>query len=175
MAFSVPMHVQESCGVRLDIHKEQKYPPNSRVKIGAVARHFGISPDLLRLYEREGLLIPMKSPRGTRYFTEHDYLWIGTILRLVREAGLKLAAIRHRLAQLPCWQIRNCGFTNKANCPVISDLSKPCWANRAMCPVVCSKNCYFCEVYRSAPNCKSFEAVLGTPTPETPTRHVAAD
>ena len=161
--------------MRLGIRKRHKHVPSGRIKIGVVARRFGISVDLLRLYEREGLLIPIKSFRGTRYFTEHDYLWIGTILRLVREARLKLAAIRHRLAQLPCWQIRNCGFTNKENCPVISDLSKPCWANRAMCPVVCSKACYFCEVYRSAPNCESFKALLGTATPETPARQVAAD
>lgn len=170
MAFSVPIHVRESKGMRLGIRKEQKCLPNGRVKIGAVARHFGVSVDLLRLYEREGLLIPTKSPRRTRYFTEHDYLWIGTILRLVREARLTLAAVRHVLAQLPCWQIRNCGFTNKANCPVISDLSKPCWANRAMCPVVCSKDCYFCEVYRSAPSCESFKALLGTAMPERPAR-----
>ncbi len=87
----------------------------------------------------------------------------------------KLVAIRHLLAQLPCWRIRNCGFTNKANCPVISDLSKPCWANHAACPVVCSKDCYFCEVYRSAPNCESFKALLGTATAETPAGQVAAD
>ncbi len=50
-----------------------------RIKIGAVARHFGVSVDLLRLYEREGLLIPLKSPKGTRYFTELDYPWIDTL------------------------------------------------------------------------------------------------
>ena len=44
-----------------------------RIKIGEVASHFGVSVDLLRLYEREGLLIPLKSAKGTRYFTEDDF------------------------------------------------------------------------------------------------------
>jgi MerR family transcriptional regulator/heat shock protein HspR len=146
--------------MRLGVERKQGHLPNGSLKIGTVAQHFNVSVDLLRLYEREGLLIPMKSHRGTRYFTEHDYLWIGTILRLVREARLNFAGIRHLLAMLPCWKIRNCGFESRRNCPVISDASRPCWANRAVCPVVSSQDCYFCQVYRSAPSCESFRALL---------------
>jgi hypothetical protein len=146
--------------MRLGIEKRQGHLPNGSIKIGAVAQRFEVSVDLLRLYEREGLLIPLKSPRGTRYFTEHDYPWIAMILRLVREAGLNLAAIRHVLAALPCWQIRNCGFDGKKGCPVISDESAPCWSNRAICPVVCAQDCYFCTVYRSAPNCENLKVLL---------------
>jgi hypothetical protein len=67
---------------------------NDKIKIGEVAHHFGVSVDLLRLYEREGLLIPLKSPKGTRYFTREDYPWIATLLRLVREAGLNFTCLR---------------------------------------------------------------------------------
>ena len=82
-----------------------------RIKIGVVARDFGVSVDLLRLYEREGILIPLKSPKGTRYFTRLDYPWIATVLRLVREARLNFAGIRHLLALLPCREIRGCEGT----------------------------------------------------------------
>ncbi len=75
---------------------------NGSIKIGAVAGHFHVSVDLLRLYEREGLLIPMRLWRGVRYFTEDDYLWIDTILRLVREAQLNLPEIRHLLSTIRC-------------------------------------------------------------------------
>jgi DNA-binding transcriptional MerR regulator len=71
--------------------------PGVRIKIGTVAKHFKISVDLLRLYEREGLVIPLKSSKGTRYYTEQDYAWIATILRLVRDARLNFAGIRHLL------------------------------------------------------------------------------
>ena len=146
--------------MRLGMDKRQGHLPSASIKIGAVAGHFGVSVDLLRLYEREGLLTPIKSARGTRYFTEHDYPWITMLLRLVREARMNLASIRCQLASLPCWKIRNCGFESKKGCPVISDESRPCWSNRATCPVVCAQDCYFCPVYRSAPTCEKFTAML---------------
>ncbi len=97
------------------------------IKIGQVARHFGVSVDLLRLYEREGLLIPLKSPKGTRYFTELDYPWIETLLRLVREDRMNFVGIRHLLALLPCWEIRGCGETRKHECNIAAGASAPCW------------------------------------------------
>ena len=146
--------------MRLGIEKRQGHLPDGSLKIGFVAGHFGVSVDLLRLYEREGLLIPIKSARGTRYFTDRDFPWIAMILRLVRESHVNLAAIRRQLAALPCWRIRNCDFESRQGCPVISDQSRPCWSNRAMCPVVCAQDCYYCPVYRSAPDCKDFRVQL---------------
>jgi len=161
--------------MRLRIERKQGHLPNGSIKIGSVAAHFGVSVDLLRLYEREGLLIPIKSPRGTRYFTEHDYPWIAMILRLVRQCRMNLASIRRELAAIPCWQIRNCGFESKRGCPVISDESRPCWSNRATCPVVCAQDCYFCPVYRSAPTSETFQAPLPVAPSAAATPQTAAD
>ena len=130
----------------------------TRIKIGAVAKHFKVSVDLLRLYEREGILIPLKSEKGTRYFTEADFLWIGTILRLVREARLNFAGIRHLLALLPCYEIRKCGYEQKETCPITKDATTPCWNNRACCSNL--QECYTCAVYRSAPACQNLRALL---------------
>ncbi len=130
------------------------------IKIGAVARHFDISVDLLRLYEREGLLIPIKSEKGTRYFTEQDYLWIGTVLRLVREARLNFAGIRHLLALLPCWDLKSCGHEKKQACPIVNDATAPCWTNRVCCHKDGVGDCYNCGVYRSAPQCENLKALL---------------
>jgi MerR family transcriptional regulator/heat shock protein HspR len=175
--------------MRVAIRRKEGQLPNGTIKIGAVARHFGISVDLLRLYEREGLLIPLKSPRGTRYFTEHDYPWISTILRLVREARLNFAGIRRLLALLPCWEIRKCGHDRRVGCPVFTEASQPCWTNRICChtgpvpvagplglstPPAASpsgqktltekvQECYFCAVYRSAPSCENLKALLVAP------------
>lgn len=176
--------------MRVAIRKKEGRLSNGTVKIGAVARQFGISVDLLRLYEREGLLIPLKSQRGTRYFTENDFAWIGTILRLVREARLNFAGIRRLLALLPCWEIRQCGHERRAGCPIVQDASRPCWANRTCCaahaagakgravaesatkeppsvlPVAGNgtQDCYFCGVYRSAPACENLKALLAAST-----------
>ncbi len=170
-----PSNYQWVISVRLGIEKRRGHLPNGSIKIGAVARHFAVSVDLLRLYERAGLLVPIKSPRGTRYFTEHDYPWIATILRLVREAHMTLARIRHVLAALPCWRVRTCGFENKKGCPVISDKSLPCWRNRATCPVVCALDCYFCPVYRSGLHCQDFKGVGSSVGRPAPSAQTAAD
>ena len=138
--------------------------PGTRIKIGTVAKHFKISVDLLRLYEREGLVIPLKSSKGTRYYTEQDYPWIATILRLVRDARLNFAGIRHLLALLPCWEIRDCGFERKQGCSIIKDSTTPCWNNKACCSN--TKECYTCAVYRSAPACENLKALLvSSPVP----------
>jgi MerR family transcriptional regulator/heat shock protein HspR len=128
-----------------------------RIKIGEVARHFAVSVDLLRLYEREGLIIPLKSAKGTRYFTVRDYPWIATVIRLVREARLNFAGIRRLLALLPCWDIRTCGITRKHDCEIISGAYQPCWINRACCEPA---DCYACDVYRSACRCENLKAFI---------------
>jgi len=149
--------------MKIATRRKQGHLPNGAIKIGAVAKQFGVSVDLLRLYEREGLLIPLKSPRGTRYFTELDYPWITTLLRLVREARLNIAGIRRLLALLPCWQLRNCEYDRKADCPIMLDGSQPCWVNRKCCAGAQSQDCYFCVVYRSAPSCENLKALLASP------------
>jgi DNA-binding transcriptional MerR regulator len=129
-----------------------------RIKIGEVAEHFGVSVDLLRLYEREGLLIPLKSPKGTRYFTRLDYPWIATVLRLVREARLNFAGIRHLLALLPCREIRGCDGSPKAVCSRTASAAEPCWIHKNCCTP--GGDCYLCEVYRAACTCENLKAFI---------------
>lgn len=128
--------------------------PSQRIKIGEVAQHFDVSVDLLRLYEREGLLIPLRSPKGTRYFTRLDYPWIATVLRMVREAGLNFAGIRHLLALLPCREIRGCSESTRENCSLAAGADAPCWIHKNCCRLV---DCYRCEVYRAAPRCENLK------------------
>ncbi|MDR3765060.1 MAG: MerR family transcriptional regulator [Acidobacteriota bacterium] len=131
---------------------------SKRIKIGEVARHFNISVDLLRLYEREGLLIPLKSSKGTRYFTESDYPWIGTLLHLVRAEGLNFAGIRRLLALIPCWSLQGCDDTHKAQCHQLLSAVQPCWTDHSCCTP--EGNCYACEVYRTASQCENLKALV---------------
>lgn len=137
--------------MRLGVKRKQGQLPNGAIKIGTVARRFGVSPDLLRLYEREGLLLPLKSPRGTRYFTELDFPWIDVILRLVRGARLRLAEVRRLLARIPCGALRQCPLETQRACPLLENGDRPCWMSRATCSGVDTRECYFCGVYRAAP------------------------
>ncbi len=61
--------------------------------ISAVAEQFGIHPQTLRLYEREGLLTPSRSEGNTRLYTESDIERLEVILKLTRDLGVNLAGV----------------------------------------------------------------------------------
>jgi MerR family transcriptional regulator/heat shock protein HspR len=61
--------------------------------ISAVAEIYNIHPQTLRLYEREGLLIPSRSNGNTRLYTQGDLERLETILNLTRDLGVNLAGI----------------------------------------------------------------------------------
>jgi len=62
--------------------------------ISAVAEMYHIHPQTLRLYEREGLLIPSRSEGNTRQYTQEDLDRLETVLNLTRELGVNLAGIQ---------------------------------------------------------------------------------
>jgi MerR family transcriptional regulator/heat shock protein HspR len=61
--------------------------------ISAVAEQYGIHPQTLRLYEREGLLKPSRSDGNTRLFTDEDLERLEVILHLTRDLGVNLAGV----------------------------------------------------------------------------------
>jgi MerR family transcriptional regulator, heat shock protein HspR len=61
--------------------------------ISAVAIKYAIHPQTLRLYEREGLLIPSRSKGNTRQYSEEDLKKLEFILTMTREMGVNLAGI----------------------------------------------------------------------------------
>lgn len=61
--------------------------------ISAVARSYGIHPQTLRLYEREGLLKPSRTEGNTRLYTQEDVERLELILNLTRDLGVNLAGV----------------------------------------------------------------------------------
>jgi MerR family transcriptional regulator/heat shock protein HspR len=61
--------------------------------ISAVASKYGIHPQTLRLYEREGLLKPSRTEGNTRLYSEEDLKDLETILALTRDLGVNLAGV----------------------------------------------------------------------------------
>jgi MerR family transcriptional regulator/heat shock protein HspR len=61
--------------------------------ISAVAEMYNIHPQTLRLYEREGLLVPSRSDGNTRFYTQEDLEQLETILNLTRDLGVNLAGV----------------------------------------------------------------------------------
>src|SRR5246500_3166225 len=61
--------------------------------ISSVAEMYGIHPQTLRLYEREGLLKPSRTDGNTRLYTEEDLQRLEFILNLARDLGVNIAGI----------------------------------------------------------------------------------
>ena len=61
--------------------------------ISVVAKSYGIHPQTLRLYEREGLLKPSRTEGNTRLYSDDDLKQLEVILNLTRDLGVNLAGI----------------------------------------------------------------------------------
>jgi MerR family transcriptional regulator/heat shock protein HspR len=61
--------------------------------ISAIADHYGLHQQTLRLYEREGLLKPSRSEGNVRLYTDEDIERLEVILKLTRDLGVNLAGV----------------------------------------------------------------------------------
>ena len=61
--------------------------------ISVVAQKYNIHPQTLRLYEREGLLLPSRTEGNTRLYSDDDLAQLETILSLTRDLGVNLAGV----------------------------------------------------------------------------------
>jgi len=61
--------------------------------ISVVANNYGIHPQTLRLYEREGLLRPSRTDGNTRLYSDDDLKQLEVILNLTRDLGVNLAGV----------------------------------------------------------------------------------
>ncbi len=61
--------------------------------ISAIADHYGVHQQTLRLYEREGLLKPSRSDGNVRLYADEDIERLEVILKLTRDLGVNLAGV----------------------------------------------------------------------------------
>lgn len=61
--------------------------------ISVVAKTYGIHPQTLRMYEREGLLTPSRTDGNTRLYAREDVNRLESILSLTRDFGVNLAGV----------------------------------------------------------------------------------
>ena len=71
-------------------------PGRGLFSIAVAAELTGLHPQTLRIYEREGLLDPARSPGGTRRYSTEDIGRLQQIMALTAD-GLNLAGVRRVL------------------------------------------------------------------------------
>ncbi|HJM43997.1 MAG: helix-turn-helix transcriptional regulator [Nitrospinota bacterium] len=65
-----------------------------RFTIRVAAELLSVHQQTLRLYEREGLVSPQRTPGNTRMYSRRDIERLQTILNLTREMGVNLAGVQ---------------------------------------------------------------------------------
>jgi MerR family transcriptional regulator, heat shock protein HspR len=137
--------------------------------IGQAAKQLGISTHSLRVYEKQGLILPHRTSSGRRVYSELEILKIKSIMELIREEGLNFAAIRRLMALVPCWEIRGEDYDKCVECPVLQEDSKPCWSDPDNC-MHSDQQCRECPVYVNTVSLKTLKIdhFLATKTTRLP-------
>jgi MerR family transcriptional regulator, heat shock protein HspR len=115
--------------------------------ISSAARLLGISVHTLRMYEREGLIIPYKEPNHNRLFSENDIERLRCIRLKIQEKKYSINGIKAMLSLIPCWSVIHCSEEDRMACESYNQASKPCWMFKHENNICAKQDCRDCEVY----------------------------
>jgi MerR family transcriptional regulator/heat shock protein HspR len=121
--------------------------------IGTVARMLGISVFTLRMYEREGLILPQKSDTNQRRYCQNDVEHLKCIRKAINEQKFGIAGIKTILAMIPCWNIIQCSEDDRKSCEAYTGHAGPCWSYEHRKNICASLDCRECEVYIHFSDC----------------------
>ena len=130
--------------------------------IGEAADLLAVSVPTLRLYEREGLIIPARRTSRHRRYTEADLDHVRCIRRMITEEKLSIAGIRRMLSFIPCWNIKSCPADVRRGCAAFNQHEGPCWT-MSQKPWNCrSADCRMCPVYTSITDCRNLKRTIAS-------------
>ncbi|MBF0321304.1 MAG: MerR family transcriptional regulator, partial [Nitrospirae bacterium] len=115
--------------------------------IGVAAELVGITDQTLRLYERHGLVKPIRKSRN-RYYSENDIKWLNCVRELIHERKISIEGLKLLLDYATCWEITQCPEQTREKCSAFVDKALPCWElNKRRCSHDDGKPCTNCIVY----------------------------
>jgi MerR family transcriptional regulator/heat shock protein HspR len=127
--------------------------------ISVAARLLGISPHLLRVYEKEGFILSERTGGGHRLYSDLEIEKVRCLRRMINDHGMNYEGIRRLLALVPCWRIRKCNGGERDYCAAFQNTAMPCWATGEKCshPV---DSCRDCSVYQAIVNCDELKRII---------------
>ncbi|HEY3249541.1 MAG TPA: MerR family transcriptional regulator [Ignavibacteria bacterium] len=136
------------------------FPNNEPIfPIRTAAKLLNISIHTLRMYEKEGLIIPYKRSSKQRLYSKDDIERIECIRRTINEDKISINGIKTILSLIPCWQITGCN-ERKNGCSAFYEHSKPCWALKHENNYCTNRDCRECLVYKNYANCSTIKAEI---------------
>lgn len=128
--------------------------------IGVVATEVGVSAQAIRLYEAEGLVLPVKTETGRRMYSIHDVERLKCVRRMINEHGLNIAGIKRLMALIPCWDYRGGLDGQCKGCSVYTEMVGPCWSVRQVGAKCHGQDCRECDVYRLEVHCEELKQMV---------------
>jgi MerR family transcriptional regulator/heat shock protein HspR len=142
--------------------KTQEWAPEDEPKytISVAAKLLNISTHALRLYEREGLIIPFKKPSGHRLFSDFDLERLKCIREMITERKFNLSGIVGMLSLIPCWEIINCSKKDRKNCAAYKANFGTCWSYQHKNNICATMDCRTCKIYKTYGRCSEIKKAI---------------
>ena len=119
-----------------------------RYLINEATKLTSVEPNVIRKYEKQGLLKPYRQPKDNfRRFTQDEVEWIKTIWNLIHEKGMSIEGILRIIMANKCWEYFNCKEEDRNECEIFGSGKYPCWKLSAMRKKCKHGNCYECDFY----------------------------
>ena len=128
--------------------------------IRTAAKKLNVSVHTLRMYEREGLIIPHKKESKHRLYSQSDINRLHCIRRLITDLKIGINGIKILYSLIPCWKIIGCSVYEKNNCEASKAESFPCWMYLHQNNICTARNCRECPVYLNYSECVSIKQIL---------------
>jgi len=125
--------------------------------ISTAANLLGISIPTLRVYEKEGLIIPFKKESNQRLYSQADLERVECIRNGINEKKISVNGIKAIYSLIPCWSIVNCNASDRKDCVAYNSHNKVCWMINHKNNFCSGKDCRECEVYQSFGTCDSIK------------------
>lgn len=133
--------------------------------ISVAARILEISVHTLRMYEKEGLIVPFKKESSHRLYSKSDIDRLICIRKAINESKISISGIKTIYSLIPCWDITNCDESKRENCEAYRAYSKPCWTFKEDSISCSKKKCRDCKVYKNFAECRNIkESIISLST-----------
>ena len=128
--------------------------------IGTVAELLNISVQTLRIYEKEGLIIPFKKDSKHRLYSQNDIERLQCIRTAITEMKYSIPAIKSMYSLIPCWKLKPCTNKDMKNCEAYKGSNEPCWTVKHESNVCAEQECRECTVYKQFIKCEQIKEVI---------------
>ncbi len=128
--------------------------------ISSAAKILDISVHTLRMYEKEGLIIPFKKESSHRLYSKADIDRLICIRKAINESKISIAGIKSIYSLIPCWEITKCTKNDREICEAFNSHTKPCWTFEHSNNPCGEKDCRLCDVYSLYSECGKIKELI---------------